>query len=139
MIRNAILTDTSAIWAFFDAGDQHHRAAAACFDELFAKPVKLLITDFIFNEVVTGLRMRAGWRPAVTAGECLQSGGRFIRIPTEAGMWDIAWTIFHDYEQLKLSFTDCFSAAVMRKYAVERIFTFDSDFAVLGFDLIPRK
>lgn len=138
-MRNAIVVDSSAIWAFFDSGDQHYEASASCFDDLFSSSLKLLITDFVFNEVVTGLRMRAGLRQAVAAGESLRSGGRFIRISADDSTWNAAWDIFQDYDDLKLSFTDCHSAAVMRRLGIDRIFTFDRDFAILGFEMIPRR
>ena len=137
-MTNILFVDSVAIWAFFDAGDQHHRAASDCFEKLFEEDARFLLTEHIFSEVVTGLRMRAGHRPAVKAGETLREDKRFFIADVERATRDRAWEIFRRYDKLRLSFTDCLSCAVMKERRIERIFTFDNDFAILGCEVVPN-
>ena len=136
-MTNILFVDSVAIWAFFDAGDRHHRAASDCFEKLFEEDARFLLTDSIFTEVVTGLRMRAGHRHAVKAGETLRGNKRFFIADVEWSTRDRAWAIFRRYDKLRLSLTDCLSCAVMKERRIDRIFTFDNDFTILGCNIVP--
>ncbi len=49
-----------------------------------------------------------------------------------------AISLFRKYTDQILSMTDCTSAVLMNDYEIDTIFTFDSDFRVLGFKTIPE-
>jgi predicted nucleic acid-binding protein len=46
--------------------------------------------------------------------------------------------LFRKYTDKILSITDCTSAVLMNDYRIDTIFTFDSDFKVLGLKTIPE-
>lgn len=136
-MRPTLFVDTSALWAFFDAGDQFHLAASECFEDLFDRPFPLLTTDYIVDEVLTGLRMRAGHRNAVLAGTSILNNRKFLVRRTDNDLWQSAWDLFRTRDRLKLSFTDCVSYACMQAERVGEIFTFDHDFVALGCRVRP--
>jgi uncharacterized protein len=59
------------------------------------------------------------------------------KIEIQKEIFGLAWELFQTYEDKKLSFTDCTSFALMKKKGIEKVFSFDEDFARLEFILIP--
>jgi len=54
-----ILLDTSFLIAFYNKRDSRHREALKIFDEIAND--KLVISDYIFDEVVMFLRAKVPW------------------------------------------------------------------------------
>ena len=48
----------------------------------------------------------------------------------------LAFELFRKYSDKKLSFTDCTSFALMKKLGIKRAFTFDDNFAKVGFEIV---
>ena len=49
----------------------------------------------------------------------------------------IPFLLFKTYSDLKLSFVDCTSFAVMKRLAIGTAFTLDRDFKAMGFAVLP--
>lgn len=136
-VISKLFVDTSAWCAVFDRRDQNHQEAADLLSSLKGKPVRLITSDYVFDETVTLLRARAGHSSAVVFGERLLKGSVAIeeidtQIQTEA------WDLFVTYEDLDCSFTDCTSFALMRNHRLEHAFTFDRHFWRMGFVCHPN-
>ena len=94
--------------------------------------------NFVFDEPLTLVRYRLGWRVVHHLGERLrdESLTRLVRVSPEDE--DAAWLIFTDYDDKSFSFTDSTSFAVVRRMNIPVCVTLDSDFRSFGLHCIPR-
>ena len=135
--------------AFIDAGgwisvvirtDQYHQSGRAYFEALIGLGARTVTSDFVLDEVITRLRYDAGH---VAASEFLG----LIRQAEEAGileirridqsLWVEAEAIFLRYADVRLSFTDCTSFALLHVEPVDEVFGFDGHFRMMGHVLQP--
>jgi uncharacterized protein len=129
-----IFIDTSVWYALIDAKDPDHPAVLSSLKEYQGR---LLTTNYIFDETVTLLRYRLGWRFAHQFGEQIHTGqlARVIRItPADE---QTAWQIFKQYQDKSFSFTDCTSFAVMKRLKIDLALALDNDFRTYGFQCLP--
>ncbi len=99
-----------------------------------------MTSNYVVAETITWLAYRGSRRAALDFNRNLQrdirSGGVLLEWITpdrhEAG-----WQIFERYDDQVLSMTDCTSAALARERRADYVFSFDSDFRILGFDVRP--
>ena len=49
-----------------------------------------------------------------------------------------ALKLFKNYHDKRLSFTDCTSFVLMKRFGINSVFTFDDDFAQVGFTKLPN-
>lgn len=138
-MQTLVFVDTSALVGKFLEGDEHHFRAVEAMRKLLKEGRHFLSTDYIFDEVVTRVRGRADHASAVKAGEGILSSEVIDLVDVDAGLRREAWRLFRKYRDQKLSFTDCTSFAVMRKYGIREAFTFDEDFEKVGFAALPRR
>lgn len=129
-----LFVDTSAWYAFLNRQDPNHDAVA---EALSAWEDRLLFTDYVFDELVTLIRVRTGRRFAVHAGSALRSGDLAVLIAVEPLDIDQAWQQFCRDTDEQYSFTDCCSFAVMRRLGLPRAAAVDAHFRQAGFDVIP--
>lgn len=64
-----VFVDTSAFVALFYKKDKNHLKAKVTLEKLKKENVLMIITDFIFDECITGIMSNAGHNVAVMAGE----------------------------------------------------------------------
>lgn len=134
-----VFADTSALVGKFLEGDGHHARATEVMRRLLREGRRFVSTDYIFDEVVTRVRGRTDHGSAVKAGESILSSEVIDLVEVDPSLRREAWRLFRKYRDQELSFTDCTSFAVMRKYGIREAFTFDDDFAKVGFVTFPRK
>jgi predicted nucleic acid-binding protein len=132
-----LFLDTSALVAVWHKRDGHHERAARFLDECLRDGTVFVTTDYVFDEVVTFLRRRGGHALAVRVGEALRASRQVRVLEVQAPVRDRAWEVFVRHEDQELSFTDCVSFAVMRALDLREVFSFDRDFAAMGFLLLP--
>jgi uncharacterized protein len=129
-----VFVDTSAWYALADARTSDHVSIKAV---LKAHRLSLVTSDYIFDEIVTLIRMRRGFDPARRFGEELLSGrvATIVRLlPVDL---DAAWAVFCRRHDQRLSFTDCTSFALMQRLKIETAIALDDDFRALGFMNLP--
>lgn len=126
--------DTSAWYALIDSQDPDHDKVSKCIQEY---PSFLITSDYIFDETITLLRYRLGWKVAHIFGTTLLSGqcGAILSINNQDKIH--AWKFFSKYRDQKFSFTDCTSFALLKRLKVTTVIALDSDFGALGFTCYP--
>jgi predicted nucleic acid-binding protein len=132
-----VFVDTSAWWALFDASDGCHPRAKSAFSDLLADDAELTTTDYVLDEVVTGLLGRAGHAIALRAGRGIRESHLTTVSFVGRDLFEDAWNIFERHDRMRWSLTDCTSIALMRSRRISKVFGFDDDFRKAGFELIP--
>jgi predicted nucleic acid-binding protein len=133
-----LLGDTSAWLPIWDHREQENAAMRRHLEALTRQNATVLITDYIFDETLTLINVRAGHALAVRAGRWLLTSVnvRMLRITQE--QWQAAWQMFQQYDDRQFSFTDCTSFVMMRELHLVDAFTFDRHFEQMGFRMWPR-
>jgi len=135
-----IFVDTSAFLALVNEKDNNHVAAKQFLEDIKNGKIrvkKIITSDYIIDETITRIRYSVGHKEAVEWGKDILASKVIEKIEIQKEIFGLAWELFQTYEDKKLSFTDCTSFALMKKKGIEKVFSFDEDFARLGFVLIP--
>lgn len=131
--RDAALIDTSAVIALFDQGERFHAEAKTCFSGAGLSWAALNVTS---HEAFTRIRYRDSLQSALQHYRFLRQSPVQM-IPFEPGDEDQAEQLLLKYHDHRISFHDALCAAVMLRAGMYRIFTFDRDFHILGFEVLP--
>lgn len=133
-----IFVDTGAWIALTDKSDQYHHQAVTRYNRLRHKKRRFLTTDYVFDETVTRLRYDAGHRFGVQFMELMNQSIERNILQFEiidTSLFSGACDIFRMYDTAHLSFTDCTSFAVCRKYGISTAFAFDKHFTMMGISI----
>jgi len=127
-----IFLDSSLIVAYLNEADgQHAKALQVVKDVDRGKYGTPVITDYVFDEVVTVMLVKTKNVGQVTElGEKLLGANLLFRV--DEGLFNLAWNIFKGQQKPMLSFTDCTSVAVCRSNGISNMATFDEDLQRLG-------
>ena len=121
-----ILIDASLLYAYSNTNDVHHTKAKEILKNILSdKYGGYLITDYIFDEVVTVAQRKAGKKTAVQLGNFILNSEIFIA-EIDKNIFENSWRLFQETEDL--SFTDCTNIEFMKIFGIENIATFDTDF-----------
>ena len=135
MTASRLFVDTSAWFAYVNAGDPDHQRVRAALDD---PPGRLVTSNFVFDETVTLAQARLGHRRAVAIGRTLLDPAlvEFLRVtPADE---HAGWTLFERRPDKSYSFTDCTSFVVMRRLRLERAVALDAHFSQEGFEVLPH-
>jgi predicted nucleic acid-binding protein len=133
MAATEVLVDSS-YWLALEFGrDQDHPAATQHWQRIAKSPPTLVITSFIFDEVVTFLNSRGRHAKAVELGNNLLRGHSIDFVYVDAPLLMEGWAYFEQHHDKDYSLTDCISFVVMRKQNISTAFTFDRHFEQAGF------
>jgi len=136
-LRRWVFTDSSGLIAKFLAADEDHDAADEEMRRLAREGHLFLTTNYIFDEVVTRVRRLAGFRESKRVGEVIRSSKLIRTAYIDLALEAYAWRLYLKYRDQEISFTDATSFAVMETHGLEDAFTFDRDFARVGFTVLP--
>lgn len=135
-----IFVDTSAWAALADAGDPNHDVALLFRGEIAGR-CRLLVTNYIFDELYTLLLMNLGYRHTVNFKrqlDLLIENDILEVVRISEDFEERTWAIFEQFNVDKQwSFTDCASYVVMRHLGVTEVFAFDHHFLQMGFVHLP--
>ena len=133
MAAGDVFMDTAGFLALWDAGDEHHSAAARLQKELRTKRRRFVTSDYIVDETTTLLLVRHSHRAAAD----------FLNTVQESEALQIEWigperfeagaVLFRRHADKECSFTDCVSFALMRELRIDDAFTTDRHFQQAGF------
>ena len=129
-----LFVDTGAWYALVDKKDPDHKDAAAF---IKANSIPLITTNFIFDETVTLLRRRLGWKITGKFGKKLKSSGFVSLSVVNNDDEEEAWKIFLKYRDKDFSYTDCTSFAFMKRHKLDKVFSFDVHFKTMKFHVVP--
>jgi predicted nucleic acid-binding protein len=133
---NRLFVDTSAWAAISDASDDQHDAAIA-YQAKIARRYRLVITNYILDELYTLLLMNIGYIQTIKFKRSLDQliqGGFVDVIWVSESVANQSWQVFEQFNVDKFwSFTDCVSYAVMQSHGITEVFSFDHPFSQMGF------
>jgi predicted nucleic acid-binding protein len=138
MIRRTLFVDTGAWFALADKSDQFHEQAIKIYPDLFRGYQYLTTTNLVVAETYNLIRRALGYQPAIIFLENLSASPRITKIYSEAILEDKAEKILRKYDAQDFSFTDVVSFAVMEEYGINKAFSFDRHFLIVGFTIIPQ-
>ncbi len=134
MVDNSpgILVDSNFFIALYSEFDSLHSPALTVSTVLEKTKQQMIITNFVFHEIVTILSQRQNRHLAVETGNALMAHP-FIRILfINELLHKLTWEIFEGIRKKNMSFADCANLAVMQYENIDTILTFDrEDFAPL--------
>ena len=131
----AVFVDTSALLALVNAQDLFHPAAREALTSLREAREPLVTTNYVLVEALALIQRRQG----MGAATIFQAN--FVPILTVAWVDEpvhrAAVAALLTAGRRELSLVDCVSFEVMRERGIAQAFSFDADFAVAGFELLP--
>lgn len=132
--ENAALVDTSAVVAALDHTDSNHNDAKRFLKENVSLP--LFALDVTSHECFTRVRYKSHYAQAQDAYVFLrQSSVELVRF--QKADEGVAEVLLKKYSEHAISFHDALCAAAMKRLGLYKVFTFDKDFAILGFLPVP--
>jgi uncharacterized protein len=126
-----VFLDTVGLLAVWDESDQWHRAAQACFSELFSVRADLVTSSFILLECGNAAARRP-YRSAVSRLRKQMEPGHHLIVPT-AEDWQAAWLTYERGEADSAGIVDHVSFTIMRRLGISEAFTNDAHFRAAGF------
>jgi len=136
--RGYVLVDSSALIALIDEQDQNHDYSLVALNELIDNAdIRLFVCNLTIYETYTRLRYRFNWAKARRAWDStlLRSQPTYLEFRSSYELK--TQEILETYRAHTLSFHDAGCAAVMLDKKIGRVFTFDYDFSVIGFERYP--
>lgn len=132
-MTDTVFVDTSALYAFINARDPDHKRVK---DYLQGYKGQLLISNFIFDEIITLVMARMGHDKAVLTGNTLLNPREFILTRCKTSDELKAWKLFVNRPDKKYSFTDCTSFVIMKKLGINKSLSTDAHFIQEGFETV---
>lgn len=131
-----VIADTSGLYAAVDRKDPHHFKAAA-FLKNHAAAGSLLVSNHVFDEVMTLVKARLGMQAALQLGVRLRNS-RFVEMVIfSAGEEQETWRVFSHYSDKAWSYTDCACMVLARQRDLQHAFSFDQHFTQMGLTRVP--
>ena len=133
-----IFIDTSAFISRFHLKDRYHNEATKFFERIKQDKTKIFTSDYIIDETITTIFARTkSFEISKMFGEAIISSKAVEIIWVSEDDFEEGWNIFKKEGSMGLSFTDSVSSAIMRRLNINKIFTFDSHFRLMGFEMVP--
>jgi predicted nucleic acid-binding protein len=110
----------------------------AVFNDLVQQNAQFLTTDYVIDETVTRLRYDFSHSGAVEFFNFIESTkdtGILTVVEIDSLLFRAAEQLFRQYDDVKLSFTDCTSFAICQQHNISEAFAFDQHFPMVGITL----
>jgi uncharacterized protein len=129
-MREALFCDTSALYAYINRKDPDHGAIKRAISQCKGK---LVVTNYIFDEIITLVSARLGHAAAMHVGEILMNSPQIDRAWLTPADELNAWVLFSERPDMQYSFTDCTSFVLMRRLGLKKYLALDEHFKREGF------
>jgi predicted nucleic acid-binding protein len=123
-----IFVDTSAWYAVADSGDRSNRRAK----EVLSATATFVTSDHVLLETWLLLRHRVSRNAAERFWKGLRSGAAHVEVVLAEDL-EHAWEIGLQFPDQDFSLTDRTSFALMQRLQINRVASFDDDFAVFRY------
>ena len=131
-----VIADTSGLYALVDRRDPHH-AEATAYLKVHAAVGSLLVSNHIFDETMTTVKVRLGVDVALQLGIRLRNS-RFVDFIILSTIEEQAvWRVFGRYTDKNWSYTDCVCLALAQERNLQQAFSFDHHFTQMGLTRVP--
>jgi len=135
--RTYVLVDSSALIALIDARDQNHNYSIVGLNELRKdSDTRLFICNLTIYETYTHLRYKFDWDRATRVWSMI-SRLQHTYLEFRSSYEQKTKEILEIHRAYSVSFHDAGCAAIMLDKKIGRVFTFDNDFSVIGFERYP--
>jgi uncharacterized protein len=132
-----IFLDTSFLVAFYNKEDKNH-AQTRNFMANADQSLFCLISDYIFDEILTVLLVRGGKFLSIEAGSKILEDARIDLLQIDTEVFDKAWLVYQSFSDKQWSFTDCTSYVLMKNLSIHTGASFDNHFDQFGFITVPN-
>lgn len=133
--------DSSFLVARFNVRDRSHTAAIRFTEEqkeAGSDALRLVFSDYVFDETVTALVMRSKRHDlASAAGRAVLTSRNLRLVRVESPAFEEAWKLFVRRSDKRWSFTDCTSFVLMENLGIRKALAFDANFRQAGFAMFP--
>jgi predicted nucleic acid-binding protein len=132
--------DTSGWYAAAAVQDRFHTEGARHLQELLDSSTHLFTSDYVLDETLTRLRYDSSHREALAFWQKIEAArqiGFLTVLWVEEAIWTAALDIFRQYEDQRLSFTDCTSFVLAQTHSIDQVFAFDDHFRMFGLTVRP--
>ena len=123
-----VLVDSDAFIGWLVAADAHHQIAAAIFQTLQDRQILLTASNLVIAETATVLSYRHGQSLATKFLATIRDS-HFPIIHIDEALHQAALEIFRQQPHRGTSVTDCANVAVMHRFNIPAIFSFDQFYA----------
>lgn len=129
-----VLVDTGVLYADHDTDATRHETASRALDAVYDGQLgQPYISDYVFDEAITLTRTRTGsYQAAEALSDRLRGQDTFPHVydmlDVSAPVFADAITVFEQYHDHALSFTDATNVALITRHHLEGILSFDDDF-----------
>jgi predicted nucleic acid-binding protein len=130
----SLFVDTSAWYAAADSDDHSNEDAK----RILSQGDRLITTDHVLIETWLLMRHRLHRVAAEQFWEALRSGAALVESVGTADL-EAAWSIGQTFADQDFSIVDRMSFAVMQRLGIQRVATFDKDFAIYRFGPNRRR
>ena len=127
-MSDILFVDTGAFLAYFSEKDPSHKKARRTID----KAKEILITDYVYDEILTLARRRLGTGPSIAIMQHIKHNKDIEIILVTEKDKITAEEIFVKYADKEFSFTDCTTFAVIERLELKNILSFDKHFRQYG-------
>ncbi|MDI3280183.1 MAG: PIN domain-containing protein [Bacillota bacterium] len=129
-----VFVDTSAWYAYINAGDPDHGRVRSAMEELAGR---LLTSNYVFDELITLVLRRLGHQAAIKVGRALLNPAEVVMERVRAVDEQKAWEFLQRRPDTRYSFTDCTSFALMQRLGLKRALALDDHFRQEQFLVLP--
>jgi uncharacterized protein len=128
----SVIVDSSAFLSLEDPAERSHDDTVAAVREFVSSRVRLLTTNFVFDESYTLILTRLGRARAVSWGESLQAGKLIELLRVDQVHERRAWEIIVAFEDKDFSYTDATTFAVAENLGIDEALSLDRHFHEFG-------
>jgi len=132
-----IFLDTSFLVAFYNEGDKNHIQARSFITDA-DQNLSCVISDYVFDEVLTILLVRGGKTLSIEAGNKIFEDEKIDILQIDVEIFNKAWLVYQSFKDKQWSFTDCTSYVLMKNLSIHTGASFDIHFDQFGFISVPR-
>lgn len=129
--------DTSFLVAYYNRKDENHAEAHKWMRSIRRSSIKFLVSDYIFDELLTVLLSRGSKELSITAGKKILESTQITIIKINEEVFARVWDIYQSYKDKEWSFTDCTSYVLMKGLEIRKGASFDLHFSQFGFEVVP--